>query len=345
MSYPSNVIVINTMFNRLADAPNVENAADFIIRKRRPLLIQLFLIFVVAFAILYFAGINTTSTTGHLIYLGTLILVVGSLAWFTMYFSISNRDLVMMTEFQNALFASAAGMHSRFCFIVKRDGTIVYFDPGFQTMFPYFKTMDIRTIDSLLEHENVPLEVNNKIYQVLQDGRNDRVVVNLKGDAEVSTPMMITIDSLPRPRGFWVLRGREFIEARAGTQSGGTTEAVPMLLANMMNTLDVGMYATSPEGKIHFINRSLERQLGYGDNEIVTRNLGIQDIIYQISNGRPGEIEVDNFEGEVTFQKKTGALMKAHIAQSVSRDSDGIVMGATAIIHSHEDVKKKPLNP
>ena len=35
-----------------------------------------------------------------------------------------SRDMVLSTEFQNALFASALGINNKFCLIIKRDGNI-----------------------------------------------------------------------------------------------------------------------------------------------------------------------------------------------------------------------------
>ena len=129
------------MANRLTDSA-IKNTADFIVRKPKPHLYQLALIFVVAFAVIFFTGQNSASNVGYYVFMLTSLIVIGSLAWFTIYFSISTRDAVVITEFQNALFASAAGLSSRFCFIIKRDGTIVYFDPGFQKVFPFFSQMD-----------------------------------------------------------------------------------------------------------------------------------------------------------------------------------------------------------
>ena len=77
-------------------------------------------------------------------------LSIGSLTWLTIYFSARLRDLVLATEFQNAMLASAAQLSTRFCLITKRDGSIVYVDPGFQKLFPHFMQSNDRNIDGLL---------------------------------------------------------------------------------------------------------------------------------------------------------------------------------------------------
>ena len=331
------------MANRLTDNA-IKSTADFIVRKQKPHLYQLALIFLVAFFTIFFTGQNTGSDIGYYVFLLTLLIVIGSLAWFTIYFSIQTRDTVVITEFQNALFASAAGLSSRFCFIIKRDGTIVYFDPGFQKVFPFFSKLDIRTIDGLLEESGVEPTISNQIYRTLENNLNDKLVIPFKGPRGEPMPMMVTVDALPRPRGFWVVRGRDYVESRSadGTEIGAVNpDIMPILMMQMLSTLPIGMYATSPEGKIYFINSVMEQWLGYGENEIVSRGLSVQDIIYQLSDGRPGDIEVSDFEGEVTFQKKTGALLKTNVTQSVARSASGLITGATAIVDDGSGLKKK----
>jgi two-component system cell cycle sensor histidine kinase/response regulator CckA len=329
------------MPKRLSDADQVENASDFIIRKRKPQLVQLVLIFFAAFCVLYLTGINAVDSIGHMVFLSTLIIIIGALACFSIYFAIQTRDSLTLTEFQNALFAGAAGIHSKFCFIVKRDGTIVYYDPGFQKMFPYFNTMDSRSIDALMEQEAVEHSAADQIYNILSEGRNDKIVVVFGKNRGAPAPTMITIDALPRPKGFWVLRGRDFVESRGDVApNSAPTEVMPDVVSHLLSIVPAGLYATGPEGKIYFINAQLERMLGYGDNEIVTRNLGIQDIIYQLENSRPGSIEVMDFQGEVTLQKKTGALLKAYITQNTVKNELGQITGATAVVQEPLDVKK-----
>ena len=333
------------MFNRLTDSLTERSSDnDFVVRRRHPLVMKLLVVFGVAFVGLYYTAMHTHTLDGKYLFIATLCLAIGAMAWFTIYYSLRNHDLVMVTEFQNALFASAAGLSSRFCVIVKRDGTIVYFDPGFQRIFRSFVHDEVRSIDALFEKEGIQSEVGRSIYTVLEQGTSDKVLCDIPHDGAL-VRYLLTIDSLQRPRGFWVIRGREFVEPRMerSAQSAEQGNIMSQLFSGMIQQLPVGMYAAGPDGRIYFVNHTLENWLGYGPGELLQRQTPIHDIIYQVAEGRPGDFSMDSFDTEVTFQKKTGALLKCHVTQHALSDHNGQPGGVAGIAYAGNaaaDVKK-----
>ena len=107
--------------------------------------------------------------------------LMGAVGWYVIVLLQRSRDLVMTTEFQNALFASALGINNKFCLIINRDGNIVYLDRSFQEMFPDFLKQPRRTIDILLEYGRVSGEEGKKIYAVIERGVYGKVVFDIRG--------------------------------------------------------------------------------------------------------------------------------------------------------------------
>jgi two-component system cell cycle sensor histidine kinase/response regulator CckA len=333
---------------RYSDLDNGSNGTrDFVIRKRTPTILQLVIIFLSVLLIATSISIAAQDRIQMLIILFIMIIIVG---WYVIVVIQRNRDLVLATEFQNALFASALGLNNKFCMIIKRDGNIVYIDRAFQEIFPDFVKQSRRTIDLLLEQGNVSREDSNKIYAAIEQGVYNKVVFEIRGSGK-RHKMIMAIEPIMRPSGFILLRGREYIETRSeeefitsGASPSLMNKSSITLFSHVMDSMNMGVYMTGPNGSMVYVNPVLEQWLGYKEGEISSGNLFLQDIISQ-GGKRSETIEPDNFEGEVMLQKKTGGLMKSFINQKVIRDEQGKIMGCTALVHNFveqaDDVKKK----
>jgi len=307
---------------------------------------QLVAIFVSVLLIAISVSLSVVDRMQLIMILSLLLLIAGC---YVMLVVQRNRDLVLATEFQNALFASALGINNRFCLIIKRDGNIVYLDRSFQDMFPDFLKQPRRTIDVLMEHGRVSKEDTNKVFSAIEQGVYSKVVFDIRGAGNEFHKMVMSIEPIMRPSGFIMLRGREFVESRS-TEDEKSLGSNPInkssitLFSHVMDSMNMGVYMTTPAGALIYVNPILEQWLGYRDGEIVASNLSLQDIINQ-GGGRSETIIPDNYEGEVMLQKKTGGLMKSFINQKIISDDQGKVMGCTALVHNfidqNADVKKK----
>jgi PAS domain S-box-containing protein len=319
-------------------------ARDFVIRKRTPTQIQLFIIFAVS---LFIVATLTFSVNNQTALLSILFIVIVMMGWYVMLQVQRARDLVLATEFQNALFASALGINNKFCIIIKRDGNIVYLDRSFQEMFPDFLKQPRRTIDVLLDQGKVSRPDSERIYSSIERGVYEKVIFEIRGVGNVFHKMVMTIEPILRPSGFILLRGREFVESRSEDDAAPTpslSKSTITLFSHVMDTMNMGVYMTGPTGNVVYVNPVLEQWLGYRDGETTSSNLSLQDLIMQGAE-RAETIEPDNYEGEVVLQKKAGGMMKAFINQKVIRDEFNKVVGCTALVHNFSeqtsDVKKK----
>jgi len=326
---------------------NASGTGDFIIRKRTPSVTQLLLLFAIALIVSVSVTITVADTVALI---AVLFITLGSIAWYTVIQIQRDRDLVLTTEFQNALFASALGINNKFCLIIKRDGNIIYLDRSFQEMFPSFHNTPRRTVDVLLEYARVSQEESAKIFSAIERGTYDKVIFNIRDANGESHHIIMSIEPILRPSGFILLRGREYIEQRQEWVAADAvtpptlTKPTITLFSHVIDNMQMGVYMTSPDGHIIYTSPLLDEWLGFSEGEILSGNLMLQDIVQH--GGTTSDVnEPANYEGHITLKKKAGGLTKAFINQKIIRNEQGKVMGCTAIVHHGEDtsadVKKK----
>jgi PAS domain-containing protein len=319
--------------------------SDFIVRKWKWNSIQLFVLFAITFVAIYLTATIMYDIGDKVFFFVTLSCIFGALSWFTITFASRNRDLVMATEFQNAMLASAAQLSTRFCFITKRDGTIVYIDPGFQKLFTHFMHSGGGTIDGLLTYTDVDEEMKQKIIDVLKQNNRDQLLLALKDAEGNPSPMMVTIDPLPRPKGYFLFRGRDYVEKRSTENEKVSTEKTAdatsaLLLAQALYALPEGVLITDSNGAITYVNHTLEEWLGFGIGEMLARPLKLEQICHQYAGNEIGWPVFNNFEGELTLQHKNRTLVPLKIRQTLVRQN-GNVLGLSAIISQPENAKSK----
>jgi hypothetical protein len=193
-------------------------AQDFIVRQRVPSMRQLVALFLSALII---AISITVAVASKPALVAILFILTVSVGWYVVVQTQQTRDLLMTTEFQNALFSSALGLNHKFCLILKPDGTMVYLDRGFQDMFPSFLKQSQRHLALLLESGNVAEKDRESILAAVARGTPDKVIFSIRaGDGQVHR-LMLNIDPLHRPTGFILLRGRDFVEQRSNNPQPG----------------------------------------------------------------------------------------------------------------------------
>ncbi len=338
------------MATRYTDLDFISSGArDFVIRKRTPTLLQLFGLFLITLL----ASVSLVVAISDKFMLAMILFgVIGLAGWYVIFTMQRNRDLLMATEFQNALFASALGLNNKFCMIIRRNGNVIYLDRTFQDMFPDFLKQPHRSIDVLLDQGKVSRSDSEKIFSSIERGVYEKVVFDIRDGENHYNKIMMSIEPILRPSGFILLRGREFIETRKAADVAGKgggnlmSKSNITLFSHVMDTMNMGVYMAGPTGSIIYANPVLEHWLGYGEGEITTGNLSLQDIIQQGGGARPDTIEPDNYEGEVMLMKKTGGTMKSFINQKIIRDDTNKIVGCTALVHNfveQSNTKKKKL--
>ena len=310
---------------------DVAAQSDFVIRKRIPMWQMLVLMFVAAEILAVALGtiIDNLVVFAEVVFI--IFAVVGTYVLLTLQ---RGRDLVLATEFQNLLFYSALAHSNDFCIIIKNDGSVAYISPSFQGLFPNFAKESHRSINSLLEHAQVSLEQRKIIFSAIDKNINGRVIFDVVDAKKQAHRLIMSAEPIARPRGFTILRGREFVEKRE--VSNPLSNNAPHLfskssfdfLSYITNNMELGAYITDAQGNINYSSPTLEKWLYYDEGEIASRNLSMKDIF--LANGA---FELNNFEGGAQLQRKIGGIVKVFINQKPMFDERGVIIGFIAIIH------------
>lgn len=320
------------------------DSGEFVLRRRILPIWQLLLLFLLGFFVLFTVANNAELLGGNIGLALAIFAVIGPLTWFTVYFSQQNRDMLLAAEFQNALFTAAARLKTKFVMIVKQDGTIFYFDRGFQRVFPETNSRGTLMIDKLFSSKQISAVEADKIFRALEENTSETVFVHMQGEDGATQKVIVTIDPLPRPHGFYILRGRDYVEKRTDRGTApihAEAGPLPSTIAHMMDVVPFGLYTTDAIGNILFINHRLADWLGYLPNEILSQKLSLTDLVPQQNTAMAEKLLVENGEGEVHFRNKSEQVIQLHIQQEITRDAAGNVVGSVAVLRPEKPFNKE----
>lgn len=323
---------------RQSDLLNSSSSQDFVVRKSIPPMWQLLILFVICFSclllVLYYASAIGLAAAAFAIFS-----IIGPLCWFTVYFNQRNRDMVLAAEFQNAIFSAAARLKSRFCIIVKKDGTIFYYDRGFQAIFPDNTQRGTLMVDKVLNSKLITPTEAEKLYRALDNNSSEAIFLTFTPPGGEEQKLVITIDPLPRPQGFFILRGRDYVVKQYEKTSSPAVPAsisgnkdVDLTLSHVIHMLPEAIYTTDADGNFLFANFQFENQLGYAQNEIVGRRLNVHDLLPNTNTPLVESILLKPCEGAILFRAKHGETVQLYLKQDICKDERGAVVGSTALL-------------
>jgi len=311
-----------------------QNQMDFVPRDQRSQMRNLISAFVCAMVLVILAG-YLPGPHYHKFTPIISVAVIGLLCFYVVFRRQQNIDQVMATEYQNLLFAQAVSLGTSFCMFARRDGTIVYANDGVRSLFPYFTYSDSQLLDAIFEAGHVPRVDRERLLIALQSGATDRLVFPVQLHTGEKKEYVLTVEPLARPSGFSVIRGREYLGQRSGTQLLPDVLRATSAdkLDHMLTHTPVAHFTTDPYGRFEYVNPSLEKLLGYAPNEILEKKLSIQSILFQLA-GRSvaDDYTPADYSGDAVFQQSQGAHMAGMLFQRVLRDSAGKTAGLTGSI-------------
>jgi len=183
---------------------NGELPKDFIVRPRGASVKDAFLLFLSAFLIVA----SILYVKDKVIAIAIILVVFGII---NVYISMDinrQKELLKMTEFQSALFASALSMNYNFSFIVElKKHSVFYFDNSFQKVFPEFHQQDDRTLTRFFELNKTSEENQKTIHSLLDQKNEQNLVVDMEVVGKIRK-IAVSIEPIQRPSGFVLIRGR-----------------------------------------------------------------------------------------------------------------------------------------
>lgn len=314
----------------------VDGRQDFVVRKRRPVWQTLTMMFT---AVLVVSIVLAYMVKDALVFSQILFVLLASTGTFVVYTLQRFQDLVLATEFQNALFASALAQNNGICIIIKNDGTIAYIGRMLHEMLPGLHKEVRRDFGIILEQGQVSKDEQKLVFSAIERYVRGKVVFDLTDSKKQRHRILMTLEPIGRPKGYMLLRGREFVEKRVLGPDIPMGEKTPVfnknnlgLFSYITDSMDIGTYIIDLFGNFTYANITLEQWLDFDEDEMVDRSLSLKDIISQNSLNIPVS-ELKNFEGEVTLQRKIGGHVKASIEQKAMYDEKGVIISYAALLH------------
>lgn len=334
---------------RYSDLKNRNKAnSDFVTRRYNPSVVKLIGMFLALVACSIGVITLLLSPVNSII---LLTVIIGGFGAYVIARLQASRDLVLTTEYQNALFASSLSNGYRFCCIVRKGGSITYLDSGTQRMFSEAISERQLTLSNLLTAAKAAKSVHDQVLDLAARGKEGSLVCELRAEDNRLHQVMLSIQPIKRPSGFMLVRARDYSaqEENAATKTVGAvnpllSKSTIGMFAHIMDRMHMGMYMIDMQGNLLYANPALEEWLGFKKGEIAASNYTMRDVVHGITNAdaiRPGD-----FEGEHSLLTKEGGLIKAFINQKIVYGDEHKPLGCVAIITNivaNDTDKKKTL--
>ena len=305
---------------------------DFVPRKRRGRVFRVIFAFTLTITLIFMLAF-APPLSGFAIYTPLVaIVLMAFLCLYVVYHEQITLDLVMSTEYQNMLYAQALSLGSSFCMIVRREGTIVYASDGMNSIFPQFDYSRAKALEGVFEQGLVRKIDRERIMGAIHSSTPDRLIFPIINQYQDKKDYIITVEPMPRPSGFSLIRGREYLGQRTGIQlmpdalRSTSVDKIDHLLA----TTDSAHYTTDAFGRFEYVNPACERLFGYAPNEIVESKLGFHNLVFSLGEQTvTEEYSLADYVGSVVILCKPDGRRSYILRQQVVKDSAGKIIGAT----------------
>ncbi len=306
---------------------------EFKPRDTRQGIMQLVFVYTVGIAVIVGLALNVGSLGAGLFSLLVTLLLCG-LAFYTVMIRQNNVDLVLATEFQNLIFASAASHGSDFTMFLKGDGAILYANEGLRKMFPSSSLDQGAALDTLLEEGKVANSDREKMYSALISGKGEKLVFPIKDHKGVETQYIVSIQPLQRPPGVYVVRGREYVMSRtAGVEKPKDFKNTSLNhIDQAISNLPFGVYIIGSNGDVEFANHHLETSLGYAAGKLTDSSIRVDKFIYKPEERLHESFTPQEYKGDILLQRVNGALVKAQVQQHLLTNEEGEVTGVSGTV-------------
>lgn len=302
---------------------------DFVPRRRIPTPLQ----YILVFAILYLLIILVFQlSSGVLSFSAQVFVVIVVLAFFIGFTVRYNRDLMLATEFQNAILANAFGTDYKFSLIVRADGGLIYIDRGFQELFPRFSHTRHHHLNDFIDIAKISRDHGEAIYSAIDSGAKQRMLLTITTPDGKPMQLVLTTDPISRPGKFVLLRAREFIAKRAQAAATPAQEQDYAEIPSVDQSLSIGVLSADASGRIIFANDHIERWLGYIPGQLTESAVYIEHLFH---NSRAA-FDKQHQSGPVGVIRRSGEITTLYADTEVEYRNGNIAgMGAIFYLPDH----------
>jgi PAS domain S-box-containing protein len=164
---------------------------------------------------------------------------------------------------------------------------------------------------------------------------NEQLVFSVITQYQPAKDYIITVEPMPRPSGFSVVRGREYLGQRSGVArlpdslSATSIDKIEHLLAGT----SVAHFTTDAFGRFEYVNPAFETMLGYASGEIVELKLGLHHVFFSFGSfALTEEYSLGDYAGAATTTSKNGERREVSMRQQVIRNAQHKTVGATGTL-------------
>ncbi|QKX02273.1 response regulator [Wolbachia endosymbiont of Dirofilaria (Dirofilaria) immitis] len=291
-----------------------ENRVDFILRNHGMSIVFIAIIMTlpsVMISALYFFDVYDWHVNIEINMLVSILMTL-----FMIYNAKRYRYLLGITEFQNAIFASALNHNTEFCLILHKDEGVVYADARFYERFKEHIDNDV-TLDKLLKAGNVSEKDTKALYDALKNNSSVQVRITLDKKNKTSNFLLlfdpisdnpqIALDNnkilnlslapIARPHGYFVLKATQMNKEQ--------------VYEELIEKHNIGTYIANAKGVILSVNR---RFLDMFELRKFEKGSLINDFIFQSNHGNT---TTDN---EISFCTVNGVPFKAYMSTAMFCD-------------------------
>ena len=149
---------------------------------------------------------NNTLTVADIL-VSIIIMAIAAMVFgaYLIYNLMKLKDVINMTEFQAALFASSMRTHTLLCCIVDSNKNVIYAESDAMRLFKN-KDNDVEKLRDILAYDGLSDGNKAKIDLAVVNAKKEEVSINYKNIKGESVDAILVVDPLERPKGFSVIR-------------------------------------------------------------------------------------------------------------------------------------------
>lgn len=237
----------------------------------------------------------------------------------TLYFRKRADDTVLATEFQNLIYSSATALGSQFCIITKRDGVAVHASSGLSEMFDGFPYTIPHALEGFFIEGRIPKFDQEKITNALLMNEKKSLLLKVSTALGIND-MVINIDPLPRPHGYYAIKARYFQGAR-NSGSALLSNISPETMRLVLENSPVGHFICDDHGKFEYINLALAALVGRTPQSMLEDKLHVQHILKKRDGSSIGkDFEFSDMREEVLLIHENNAPIRLSLTLTLQRE-------------------------
>jgi PAS domain S-box-containing protein len=161
------------------------------------------------------------------------------------------------------------------------------------------------------------------MFQALRNHKAGHMVVSFHDSNGDLLTVVVTVDVITRPKGYFIIRGRDYVEKRADSaDSENGNKNVLKLLRDAVGHMEGGVVIADHTGKIIAINKAFEQWLGYDAGEVLQSRVPLGQIFHQYVRYDTGILLLSDFEGQVIIKRKSRVTVTAKVHQKLFADAE-----------------------